>query len=114
MARAHRPRRPLLHPPRAPFLPAPLLAYAGAVHPLYRRDWLALLIRFALFAGAVAFFFWVWPTAYRYDHISLENDTYPVRVHRVTGAAEMLTPDEGWVPMESPGEDPFASGDRRS
>jgi len=46
------------------------------------------------------FFSIVWPTRYRYDHVLTEDETYPVRIDRFTGDADMLTPD-GWVPMQS-------------
>jgi len=62
-----------------------------------------LILRLVLLLLALAFLDLVWPTPYRYDHVVVEGDTYPVRIHRWSGNAEMLTPDEGWVPME-PGE----------
>ncbi len=43
---------------------------------------------------------YVWPTAYRYDHMTVDGDVVPVRIHRITGEADMLLPDEGWVPAE--------------
>ena len=43
---------------------------------------------------------YVWPTRYRYDHVSADGNTYPVRIDRFTGAADMLVPDQGWVPVE--------------
>ena len=54
----------------------------------------------------------VWPTRYRYDHVLTEDETYPVRIDRFTGDADMLTPD-GWVPMQSEG-DGDSSGDHSS
>jgi len=61
----------------------------------------------------LAWFFvlYVWPTRYRYTHVLTDNEEYPVRIDRLTGAADMLTPDDGWVPMgegddtTSPNED---------
>ncbi len=44
---------------------------------------------------------YVWPTRYHYDRVTFDGDTYPVRIHRVTGEAEMLLPDEGWAPMKA-------------
>jgi len=55
--------------------------------------WLVVLA----FAWAIAVY--VWPTRYRYDHVLTDNEDYPVRIDRLTGDAEMLTPDDGWVPM---------------
>lgn len=62
--------------------------------------WLVLLL--VLFAFAAV----VWPTPYRYDHVSLDGDVYPVRINRVTGDADMLTPDDGWVPMGGDSDTP--------
>ena len=42
----------------------------------------------------------VWSARYRYDHIVVEGDTYVVRIHRVTGHADVLITGEGWVPAE--------------
>jgi hypothetical protein len=53
----------------------------------------------------VAWLLWIWPTAYRYDQITVEGDSYPVRIHRFTGRAQMLTPDDGWVPMGPSSDD---------
>ena len=50
-------------------------------------------------AIAAAFVVFVWPTRYRYDHVVTETEDYPVRIDRITGDADMLTPDDGWVPM---------------
>ena len=63
---------------------------------------IARRILFALlFLAAVgSFAAFVWPTLYRYDHISTNGDTYPVRINRLNGDADMLVPDEGWVPVE--------------
>lgn len=59
------------------------------------------VLRFALVIGlGLAFVLFVWPTSFRYDHVVVEGDTYPVRINRVNGDADMLTPDDGWVPME--------------
>lgn len=57
---------------------------------------LAVLLLLGLFA------FYVWPTMYRYDHMGRGSGyTYPVRIHRVSGKAEMLTP-YGWHEVKSP------------
>ncbi len=63
----------------------------------------ALLIRLVVLALALAFVVFVWPTRFRYDHLSTEGNTYPVRIDRITGDADMLVPDEGWVPVEGEG-----------
>ena len=58
---------------------------------------------------------WVWPTIYRYEKIIVSQDTYLVRIHRITGHADILVPEEGWIPAEkrwdtgadgSPGDSP--------
>ncbi len=43
----------------------------------------------------------VWPTRYRYDHMTVDGDLVPVRIDRLSGDADMLVPDDGWVPVES-------------
>jgi len=52
---------------------------------------LVLLGSFALF---------VWPTRWRYDHMTVDGDTYPVRIDRLTGHADVLLPGDGWTPDE--------------
>ena len=42
----------------------------------------------------------LWGARFRYDHIIVDGETYMVRVHRVTGHADILIPGEGWVPSE--------------
>jgi len=54
---------------------------------------LALLVALATF---------VWPTRFRYDHMTVDGNVVPVRIDRLSGDADMLLPDEGWVPVESP------------
>ena len=55
--------------------------------------WWLLLGLFAAF---------VWPTPWRYDHMTVDGNIVPVRMNRFTGAADMLLPDEGWVPVDAP------------
>lgn len=54
--------------------------------------------------AVVAFVMLVWPTRWRYDRITIEGDVVIVRLDRLTGEADMLLPDDGWVPM-APSED---------
>ena len=42
----------------------------------------------------------LWSMRFRFDHIVVDGETYLVRVHRVSGAADILIPGEGWVPAE--------------
>ena len=58
------------------------------------------LYRLLLLLALAAFSIWVWPTRYRYDHITSNGETSPVRINRFTGDADMLVPDECWVPVE--------------
>ncbi len=64
------------------------------------RSALPLIWKLLLIAIVVAFAVYVWPTRYRYDHLSTEGNTYPVRIDRLNGNSDMLVPDEGWVPVE--------------
>ena len=49
----------------------------------------------------------VWPTLYRYSHITLQGRTYPVRVHRITGRTEILNPLVGhWTAIGIKSEKP--------
>jgi len=48
--------------------------------------------------GSLALF--VWPTRWRYDHMTIDVDTYPVRIDRLTGHADVLLPGDGWTPAE--------------
>jgi hypothetical protein len=50
---------------------------------------------------------YVWPTPWRYDHMTYQGEAVIVRIDRVTGDADMLLPDQGWVPLgEADGADP--------
>jgi hypothetical protein len=60
-----------------------------------RLLFLALLAAFALF---------VWPTRFRYDHMTVDGNLVPVRIDRVNGDSDMLVPDQGWVPVEGQAE----------
>ena len=64
---------------------------------------------------ALAFFAFVWPTRWRYDHITVDKDKYLVRVERLNGHAEILVPEMGWTPAEQPWDEdtgPTQSGER--
>ena len=64
--------------------------------PVIRRAALLLLV-LALIAWTTAT---VWPTRWRYDHITYSGDTYPVRIDRMNGDADVLLPGDGWTPIE--------------
>ncbi len=55
--------------------------------------WVGLLLLFALY---------VWPTRWHYDHMTVDGNIVLVRMDRFSGAADMLVPDEGWMPVEAP------------
>lgn len=55
--------------------------------------WIVLVLAFTLF---------VWPTRWRYDHMTVDGNIVPVRMDRFSGEADMLVPDEGWVPVRAP------------
>ncbi|MEQ1831446.1 MAG: hypothetical protein ABL977_00210 [Candidatus Eisenbacteria bacterium] len=59
---------------------------------------------FAMLAAALAlaFLLFVWPTRWRYDHMTVDGNIVLVRLDRFSGDADMLVPDEGWVPVEAP------------
>lgn len=40
---------------------------------------------------------YIWPTAYRYDHMTLAGSDLPVRINRFTGKTEILQGFTGWV-----------------
>jgi hypothetical protein len=66
---------------------------------------LAAVLRLALLLLAVAFMVYVWPTRYRFDHVSVDGNTYPVRIDRFSGEGDMLVPDQGWTPVEGDSSD---------
>ncbi|MEO5617447.1 MAG: hypothetical protein ABIS67_06720 [Candidatus Eisenbacteria bacterium] len=64
---------------------------------------------------AFAFLVFVWPSRWRYDHITVDKDTYLVRVARLTGHVDILVPELGWTPAEAPwDENPVPDDNRRS
>jgi hypothetical protein len=72
---------------------------------------LTLLIVLLVFAALGAF---VWPTRYRFDHITIDGDNYLIRIHRFSGRAEILVPEQGWTPAEDSWDEspPPADGGR--
>ena len=64
------------------------------------RALIRFIIRFMIAVVVVAFLVYVWPTRWRYDHVSVDGNTYPVRMDRMSGDSDMLVPDQGWVPVE--------------
>lgn len=58
------------------------------------------LPRLLLLAIVAAYMLLVWPTRFRYDHMTTDGNLVPIRIDRFNGNADMLVPDEGWVPVE--------------
>jgi hypothetical protein len=59
------------------------------------------IVRWLLFLAIVAaYVVFVWPTRFRYDHMTVDGNLVPVRIDRLNGNADMLVPDEGWLPVE--------------
>lgn len=79
----------------------------GAMHRPSRRAILSTVATLVV----LAFAYFVWPTPYRYMTWSAEGITWPVRVSRRTGRAELLS-RVGWLPME-PAPQPRADAHRR-
>jgi hypothetical protein len=78
------------------------------------RSLVKLLWKLLLIAIVLAFALYVWPGRYRYDHLSVEGSTYPVRIDRLNGNADMLVPDEGWVPVEGDADSSGTTKDDRT
>jgi hypothetical protein len=47
----------------------------------------------------------LWSMRWRYDSLTVQGDRYVVRIHRITGHADILVPEMGWVPAEERWED---------
>lgn len=57
------------------------------------------LARAGLILLAGLFAYLVWPTPWRYDSAGVESLSYPVRINRLTGAAQRLHPlSMEWIP----------------
>jgi hypothetical protein len=63
-----------------------------------------ILLPLAWLLFVLAFVVYVWPTRWRYDHMTVDGNIVPVRMDRFSGDADMLVPDEGWVPVEAPSD----------
>src|SRR5262249_25433490 len=77
-------------------------AHAGVVRPVdpLMRRVLAFLLRLMILLLIVAYAVYIWPTRFRYDHVSYDGNTYPVRIDRLTGDGVMIVPHQAWVPVE--------------
>jgi hypothetical protein len=61
-----------------------------------------ILFLLVLLVGLVATVSFVWPTRWRYEHISVDGDSYLVRIDRMSGHVDILVPESGWTPSEQP------------
>lgn len=59
----------------------------------------------------LAFGYLVWPTPYRYTTWTSGDATWPVRISRLTGRADLLT-RIGWLPM-APAPDPLGKIEKK-
>jgi hypothetical protein len=67
----------------------------------------ATLVRWVLLLAIIAaLLFYVWPTRYRYDHMTVDGNLVIVRIDRFSGDSDMLVPDEGWTPVEGTESEP--------
>jgi hypothetical protein len=64
-----------------------------------KRLTIRVLVLIAGLAFLAAWGWLVWPTPYRYTTWQAQDVTWPVRISRVTGRAEVLS-RIGWLPME--------------
>ncbi len=71
-----------------------------------------LFLVLVLVAGALACF--VWPTRWRYEHITVDGDSYLVRIDRLSGHADILVPEMGWTPSEEPWDDDTPAPDQHT
>ena len=73
------------------------------------------LVLLVFLIATVAFLALVWPGRWRYDHITVDTDSYLVRVNRLTGHCDILVPEQGWTPAEDPWDEAAPpDGDRHS
>lgn len=63
------------------------------------RRILVFLFLLLIAAATVCF---VWPTRWHYEHITVDGETYLVRIDRISGHADILVPEMGWTPSEQP------------
>jgi len=55
-----------------------------------------------VFFGFILLFAWlIWPTPYYYDQIKMKDNVFPVRINRLTNAADVLYPT-GWKNLSNP------------
>lgn len=76
---------------------------SGIVIGVSRRGALVFVALACVFVFCGLFGWFVWPTKYRYDRLRIEGSELPVRIHRVTGEADYLSPiGDGWIKNEKP------------
>ena len=65
----------------------------------------------ALVALVAVLGLYVWPTPWRYDHVVLNGNTYPVRLHRISGVTEVLLGTRGWTVTDQESSESVARKD---
>jgi hypothetical protein len=66
-----------------------------------KKSLILALLCTAILVGLGVF---VWPTRYRYDHVKMGENDFPLRTDRLSGRSEMLTPQYGWHTLGRPAE----------
>ena len=73
------------------------------------------IVSIAFLVIVVGLALFVWPTRWHYEHITVDGDSYLVRVDRFTGHADILVPEQGWTPSEQPwDQEPAPQDDRHT
>lgn len=69
------------------------------------------VVSILMLLALVAFAAFVWPSRWRYEHITIDKEDYLVRVERLTGRADILVPEQGWTPADMPWDEEPAEAD---
>lgn len=80
-------------------MPSPESAPAAFAPALAR---IARGVLFSLFV--LAFVLFVWPTRYQYEHMTVDGNMVLIRIDRMSGEADELIQDDGWVPVQAPAD----------
>lgn len=64
---------------------------------MHRRTTLTTLSGIAILFIISLCAFFIWPTRYRYDHVSAPGYSGPIRIDRLTGKVEQVQPGVGWI-----------------
>ena len=58
--------------------------------------WVKAALLIVAVAVLVLFACFVWPTKYRYDHVTINGTTIPVRFNRISGKGEIWDYETRW------------------